>query len=66
MTREEFNKILSEETNKEIVKIQESFSNVDGMNHGELLAQIMASSITASENIVLFALERAGILKYDD
>lgn len=66
MTREEFNKILSEETNKELVKIQESFSSIDGASHGELLAQIMASSITASENIVLSALERAGVLKYDD
>lgn len=66
MTREEFNKILSEVREKEIAKVCESFKDTSGMNQEKFLVKVMASSITASESIVLSALEKAGVLKYDD
>lgn len=66
MTREEFNKILSEVREKEIAKVCESFKDTSGMSQENFLVKVMASSITASESIVLSALEKAGILKYDD
>ena len=66
MTREEFNKILSEVREKEIAKVCESFKDTSGMSQENFLVKVMASSITASESIVLFALEKAGVLKYDD
>lgn len=36
------------------------------MNQENFLVKVMASSITASESIVLSTLEKAGVLKYDD
>lgn len=66
MTREEFNKILSEVREKEIAKVCESFKDTSGMNQEKFLVKVMASAITASESIVLSALEKAGVLKYDD
>ena len=66
MTREEFNKILSEVREKEIAKVCESFKDTSGMSQENFLVKGMASSITASESIVLSALEKAGVLKYDD
>jgi hypothetical protein len=66
MTREEFNEILSEVREKEIAKVCESFKDTSGMSQENFLVKVMASSITASESIVLSALEKAGVLKYDD
>lgn len=66
MTREEFNKILSEVREKEIAKVCESFKDTSDMSQENFLVKVMASSITASESIVLSALEKAGVLKYDD
>lgn len=66
MTREEFNKILSEVREKEIAKVCESFKDTSGMSQENFSVKVMASSITASESIVLSALEKAGVLKYDD
>lgn len=66
MTRKEFNKILSEVREKEIAKVCESFKDTSGMSQENFLVKVMASSITASESIVLSALEKAGVLKYDD
>lgn len=66
MTREEFNKILSEVREKEIAKVCKSFKDTSGMSQENFLVKVMASSITASESIVLSALEKAGVLKYDD
>lgn len=66
MTREEFNKILSEVREKEIAKVCESFKDTSGMSQENFLVKVMASSITALESIVLSALEKAGVLKYDD
>lgn len=66
MTREKFNKILSEVREKEIAKVCESFKDTSGMSQENFLVEVMASSITASESIVLSALEKAGVLKYDD
>lgn len=66
MTREEFNKILSEEVEKETTRVCANFNNADNMSRGELIARIMTSSITSSTNIILSALEKAGVLKYDD
>ena len=50
MTREEFNKILSEETDKEIKHVIESidFSNKD---QDEILTESVAIAIAASNNI---------------
>ena len=66
MTREEFNEILSEVREKEIAKVCESFKDTSGMSQENFLVKVMASSITASESVVLSALEKAGVLKYDD
>lgn len=66
MTREEFNKILSEVREKEIAKVCESFKDTSGMSQENFWVKVMASSITASESIVLSTLEKAGVLKYDD
>lgn len=66
MTREEFNEILSEVREKEIAKVCESFKDTSGMSQENFLVKVMASSITSSESIVLSALEKAGVLKYDD
>lgn len=66
MTREKFNKILSEVREKEIAKVCESFKDTSGMSQENFLVKVMASSITASESIVLSALEKAGVLKCDD
>lgn len=59
MTREEFNKILSEETDKEIKHVIESidFSNKD---QDEILTESVAIAIAASNNIILSVLEKAG------
>lgn len=66
MTREEFNKILSEEVEKEIARVCSNFNRANNMNRGELIARIMTSSITSSTNIILSALEKSGVLKYDN
>lgn len=66
MTREEFNRILSEEIEKEIARVCSNFNSANNMNRGELIARIMTSSITSSTNIILSALEKSGVLKYDD
>nr|DAZ15293.1 MAG TPA: hypothetical protein [Caudoviricetes sp.] len=65
MTREEFNKILSEETDKEIKHVIESidFSNKD---QDEILTESMAIAIAASNNIILSVLEKAGVLTYEN
>lgn len=65
MTREEFNKILSEETDKEIKHVVESidFSNKD---QDEILTESMAIAIAASNNIILSVLEKAGVLTYEN
>lgn len=65
MTREEFNKILSEETDKEIKHVIESidFSNKD---QDEVLTESVAIAIAASNNIILSVLEKAGVLTYED
>ena len=62
MTREEFNKILSEETDKEIKHVIESidFSN---KNQDEILTESVAIAIAASNSIVL---EKAGVLTYEN
>lgn len=64
MTREEFNKILSEETDKEIKHVIESidFSNKD---QDEILTESVAIAIAASNNIILSVLEKAGVLTYE-
>lgn len=65
MTREEFNKILSEETDKEIKHVIESidFSNKD---QDEILTESVAIAIAASNNIILSVLEKAGLLTYEN
>lgn len=65
MTRQEFNKILSEETDKEIKHIIESidFSNKD---QDEILTESVAIAIAASNNIILSVLEKAGVLTYEN
>jgi hypothetical protein len=65
MTREEFNKILSEETDKEIKHVIESidFSNKD---QDAVLTESVAIAIAASNNIILSVLEKAGVLTYED
>lgn len=65
MTREEFNKILSEETDKEIKHVIESidFSNKD---QDEILTEFVAIAIAASNNIILSVLEKAGVLTYEN
>lgn len=65
MTREEFNKILSEETDKEIKHVIESidFSN---KNQDEILTESVAIAIAASNNIILSVLEKAGVLTYEN
>jgi hypothetical protein len=65
MTREEFNKILSEETDKEIKHVIESidFSNKD---QDEVLTESVAIAIAASNNIILSVLEKAGVLTYEN
>ena len=65
MTREEFNKILSEETDKEIKHVIESidFSNKD---QDEILTEYVAIAIAASNNIILSVLEKAGVLTYEN
>lgn len=65
MTREEFNKILSEETDKEIKHVIESidFSNKD---QDEILTESVAIAIAASNNIILSVLEKAGVLIYEN
>ena len=65
MTREEFNKILSEETDKEIKHVIESidFSNKD---QDEILTESVAIAIAASKNIILSVLEKAGVLTYEN
>ena len=65
MTREEFNKSLSEETDKEIKHVIESidFSNKD---QDEILTESMAIAIAASNNIILSVLEKAGVLTYEN
>ena len=65
MTREEFNKILSEETDKEIKHVIESvdFSNKD---QDEILTDSVAIAIAASNNIILSVLEKAGVLTYEN
>ena len=65
MTREEFNKILSKETDKEIKHVIESidFSNKD---QDEILTESVAIAIAASNNIILSVLEKAGVLTYEN
>ena len=65
MTREEFNKILSEETDKEIKHVIESidFSYKD---QDEILTESVAIAIAASNNIILSVLEKAGVLTYEN
>lgn len=65
MTREGFNKILSEETDKEIKHVIESidFSNKD---QDEILTESVAIAIAASNNIILSVLEKAGVLTYEN
>lgn len=65
MTREEFNKILSEETDKEIKHVIESidFSNKD---QDEIMTESVAIAIAASNNIILSVLEKAGVLTYEN
>lgn len=65
MTREEFNKILSEETDEEIKHVIESidFSNKD---QDEILTESVAIAIAASNNIILSVLEKAGVLTYEN
>ena len=65
MTREEVNKILSEETDKEIKHVIESvdFSNKD---QDEILTESVAIAIAASNNIILSVLEKAGVLTYEN
>jgi hypothetical protein len=65
MTREEFNKILSEETDKEIKHVIGSidFSNKD---QDEILTESVAIAIAASNNIILSVLEKAGVLTYEN
>lgn len=65
MTREEFNKILSEETDKEIKHVIESidFSN---KNQDEILTESVAIAIAASNNIILSVLEKVGVLSYEN
>ena len=65
MTREEFNKILSEETDKEIKHVIESidFSNKD---QDEILTESVAIAIAASNNIILSVLEKAVVLTYEN
>lgn len=65
MTREEFNKILSDETDKEIKHVIESidFSNKD---QDEILTESVAIAIAASNNIILSVLEKAGVLTYEN
>lgn len=65
MTREEFNKILSEETDKEIKHVIESI-DLNNKNQDEILAESMAIAIAASNNIILSVLEKAGVLTYED
>ena len=66
MTREEFNKILSEERDKEMTQLCKKLGNVNNASKDELVSEIMAYSIGSSVNIILSALEKAGILKYED
>ena len=66
MTREEFNKILSEERDKEMTQLCKKLGNVNNASKDELVSEIMACSIGSSVNIILSALVKAGILKYED
>lgn len=66
MTREEFDKILSEETHKEVAKLTENINNTHYEDQNVLIADVLAASVSVTTNIMLSALERAGVLKYDD
>lgn len=66
MTREEFNKIVEEETQKEIAEICKQIGSQHYEDQGALMTQLVASAISASTNIVLSTLERTGVLKYED
>lgn len=65
MTREEFNKILSEETDKEIKHVIESI-DLSNKDQDEILTESMAIAIAASNNIILSVLEKAGVLTYEN
>ena len=66
MTKEEFNKIVEEETQKEIAEICKQIGSQQYEDQGALMTQLVASAISASTNIVLSTLERTGVLKYED
>lgn len=65
MTREEFNKILSEETDKEIKHVIESIDFIN-KDQDEILTESVAIAIAASNNIILSVLEKAGVLTYEN
>lgn len=65
MTREEFNKILSEETDKEIKHVIESI-DLSNKNQDEILTESVAIAIAASNSIILSVLEKAGVLTYEN
>lgn len=48
MTREEFNKILSEERDKEMTQLCKKLGNVNNASKDELVSEIMACSIGSS------------------
>ena len=66
MTREEFNKILVNETKTEVEEVFKSIDEKLYENQGDLLAEVIARTIAASTNVIVSSLEKANVLKYDD
>lgn len=66
MTREEFNKILVNETKTEVEEVFKSIDEKHYENQGDLLAEVIARTIAASTNVIVSSLEKANVLKYDD
>ena len=66
MTREEFNKVLSEESHKEVTKLIKTINDTHYENQNDLIVDVLAASISGTTNIILSALEKAGVLKYDN
>lgn len=65
MTREELKTIIQEESEKEVQFQMKDFP--DGkVNLGELLSEVMATSISAATQITLSVLERAGVLNIEN
>lgn len=66
MTREEFNKILVNETKTEVEEVFKSVNKKHYESQGDFLTEVIAKTIATSTNIIVASLEKANVLKYDD